>query len=228
MSPGRQRGTSRLETQTDANIEIAYFGLLPSFIGHGLGGALLTAAVERAWALGARRVWVHTCSLDHPPRPARLSGARLSGVPHRAHGTGSPRETSGAVAWCAAIGLWAARQHTCLQPSEPPGAGYREAPSVFPRLRRTKRCRLSPARAAGPWLRSTAPATPSTTPSASPKAPTSSASSPPRPDRASRTIYLPNVLTSAGLRLTLSLLPNRIAASRSSFPFGELSRNPPA
>jgi hypothetical protein len=31
-----------------------------------LGGALLTATVERAWALGARRVWVHTCSLDHP------------------------------------------------------------------------------------------------------------------------------------------------------------------
>lgn len=63
---GTPAGYFELETQTDGNIEIAYFGLLPSFIGHGLGGALLTAAVERAWALGARRVWVHTCSLDHP------------------------------------------------------------------------------------------------------------------------------------------------------------------
>lgn len=45
--------------------EIAYFGLLPTFIGRGLGGFLLTAAVERAWRLG-RRVWVHTCSSDHP------------------------------------------------------------------------------------------------------------------------------------------------------------------
>lgn len=45
--------------------EVAYFGMLPTFVGRGLGGYLLTAAVERAWQLG-RRVWVHTCSLDHP------------------------------------------------------------------------------------------------------------------------------------------------------------------
>ena len=43
-----------------------YFGLLPDFIGGGLGGALLTKAVERAFDLGATRAWVHTCSLDHP------------------------------------------------------------------------------------------------------------------------------------------------------------------
>jgi hypothetical protein len=30
------------------------------------GGVLLTAAVERAWEMGASRVWVHTCSLDAP------------------------------------------------------------------------------------------------------------------------------------------------------------------
>jgi GNAT superfamily N-acetyltransferase len=47
-------------------IQIAYFGLMPSFTGRGLGGYLLTEAVERAWEAGARRVWVHTCSLDHP------------------------------------------------------------------------------------------------------------------------------------------------------------------
>lgn len=39
---------------------------MPRFIGKGLGGALLTAAIERGWDMGARRVWVHTCSLDHP------------------------------------------------------------------------------------------------------------------------------------------------------------------
>jgi GNAT superfamily N-acetyltransferase len=52
-------------------------GLLPAFIGQGLGGHLLTVAVERAWAptgadqdvgggMGATRVWLHTCSHDHP------------------------------------------------------------------------------------------------------------------------------------------------------------------
>ena len=39
---------------------------MPSFIGKGLGGELLTAAIARAWDMGASRVWVHTCTLDHP------------------------------------------------------------------------------------------------------------------------------------------------------------------
>ena len=47
-------------------VEIAYFGLLPEFIGRGLGKHLLTRAVEQAWAEGANRVWLHTCTLDDP------------------------------------------------------------------------------------------------------------------------------------------------------------------
>lgn len=50
----------------DGETELAYFGLCPDFIGRGLGSALLTAAVERAWAAGAKRVWVHTSDRDHP------------------------------------------------------------------------------------------------------------------------------------------------------------------
>jgi GNAT superfamily N-acetyltransferase len=63
---GTPAGYFELEAQAAGDVEIAYFGLLPEFIGRGLGGPLLTATVERAWAMGARRVWVHTCSLDHP------------------------------------------------------------------------------------------------------------------------------------------------------------------
>lgn len=48
------------------DVEIAYFGLARPFIGQGLGGALLSAAIQEAWNWGAERVWVHTCSLDHP------------------------------------------------------------------------------------------------------------------------------------------------------------------
>jgi GNAT superfamily N-acetyltransferase len=49
-------------------IEIAYFGLLPEFTGRGLGGALLTSAIEEAWRTSPTpsRVWVHTCNRDHP------------------------------------------------------------------------------------------------------------------------------------------------------------------
>lgn len=63
---GTPAGYFELEAQSGDDVEIAYFGLLPRFIGQHLGGALLTLAVERAFARGARRVWVHTCTLDHP------------------------------------------------------------------------------------------------------------------------------------------------------------------
>jgi GNAT superfamily N-acetyltransferase len=47
-------------------VELKYFGLAPEAMGRGLGGWLLTEAVRRAWALGARRVEVNTCTLDGP------------------------------------------------------------------------------------------------------------------------------------------------------------------
>ncbi len=45
-------------------MNIVLFGLLPWAIGQGLGGWLLTQAIERAWALGPDVVTVNTCSLD--------------------------------------------------------------------------------------------------------------------------------------------------------------------
>jgi GNAT superfamily N-acetyltransferase len=48
------------------DVEIAYFGLSPSYIGRGLGGWLLTRAAETAFVLGARRVVLNTCTLDGP------------------------------------------------------------------------------------------------------------------------------------------------------------------
>ena len=43
-----------------------YFGVLPGYQGRGLGKYLLTRAVEEGWRRGANRVWLHTCTLDHP------------------------------------------------------------------------------------------------------------------------------------------------------------------
>src|SRR5207302_10488113 len=62
---GAPVGYFELRRDTDA-VEIVYFGLLPEFVGRGLGKALLTVAVRRAFELGAARVWLHTCTLDHP------------------------------------------------------------------------------------------------------------------------------------------------------------------
>lgn len=63
---GTPAGYFELEWQPEGAVELAYFGLLPQLTGRGLGGALLTRAVERAWERGARRVWLHTCDLDSP------------------------------------------------------------------------------------------------------------------------------------------------------------------
>ncbi len=63
---GRRAGYFELESQENGNVEIAYLGLLPEYIGQGLGGVLLTAAMERAWEIpSTRRLWVHTCTKDH-------------------------------------------------------------------------------------------------------------------------------------------------------------------
>jgi GNAT superfamily N-acetyltransferase len=63
---GTPAGYVELEQQREQHVEVAYFGLLPRFVGRGLGGYLLSMGVERAWTMGAGRVWVHTCSLDGP------------------------------------------------------------------------------------------------------------------------------------------------------------------
>ena len=64
---GIPAGYYELQCQLNRDVEIAYFGLAPEFIGQGFGGYLLTHAIRSAWNIpGTRRVWVHTCNLDHP------------------------------------------------------------------------------------------------------------------------------------------------------------------
>jgi GNAT superfamily N-acetyltransferase len=50
----------------DDSVEIAYFGIVAAEFGRGFGKHLLSSAVRDAWALGPNRVWLHTCTLDHP------------------------------------------------------------------------------------------------------------------------------------------------------------------
>jgi GNAT superfamily N-acetyltransferase len=47
-------------------VELAYFGLMPDFIGRGVGRYLLETVVDIAWTGPTQRLWVHTCDLDHP------------------------------------------------------------------------------------------------------------------------------------------------------------------
>ncbi|MDP7541101.1 MAG: GNAT family N-acetyltransferase [Candidatus Pelagibacter bacterium] len=45
--------------------EIAYFGILEDYFGNKLGGYLLSEAIKKSFRFGAKRAWVHTCSMDH-------------------------------------------------------------------------------------------------------------------------------------------------------------------
>jgi ribosomal protein S18 acetylase RimI-like enzyme len=48
------------------SIEIAYFGIFKEFFGKGIGGHLLTDAILTSFNQKINKVWVHTCTLDHP------------------------------------------------------------------------------------------------------------------------------------------------------------------
>ena len=63
---GAPAGFAELDRRQGTEIELAYFGMMPFFIGRGLGRYLLAWAIERAWSYEPKRLWVNTCNLDHP------------------------------------------------------------------------------------------------------------------------------------------------------------------
>ena len=63
---GTPIGYFELDSHLSYQTEITYFGLVPEFVGQGLGKALLNDAIESAWQLNNQRIWLNTCSLDHP------------------------------------------------------------------------------------------------------------------------------------------------------------------
>lgn len=64
--PDGPLGYAELDRRVPGEIELAYFGLFPKAIGQGLGKYLLNHVLHLAWSHAPRRVWVHTCDLDHP------------------------------------------------------------------------------------------------------------------------------------------------------------------
>ncbi|MEP7380687.1 MAG: GNAT family N-acetyltransferase [Gemmatimonadota bacterium] len=59
-------GFFELMRHDDEAVEIAYFGLVASRHGRGLGRAMLARAIDEAWKWGAASIWLHTCTLDGP------------------------------------------------------------------------------------------------------------------------------------------------------------------
>ncbi len=63
---GIPAGFYELDARDMPDMELAYFGIMPEFIGHGLGPYLLSQALETMWQRDPERVLVNTCTLDHP------------------------------------------------------------------------------------------------------------------------------------------------------------------
>ena len=63
---GIEVGMLELDHRQPGACEISYFGLIPELAGQGHGGWRIAQALMRAWTTQVDRVWVHTCTLDHP------------------------------------------------------------------------------------------------------------------------------------------------------------------
>jgi len=66
VQDGRDEGLLHLDFSESNQCELSLFGVTAGLIGSGAGRFLINRALERAWRPGVTRLWVHTCSFDHP------------------------------------------------------------------------------------------------------------------------------------------------------------------
>jgi len=63
---GVEIGILELDFRTEGECEIAFIGLVPELTGKGHGRWLMAQALALGWRRDVTRMWVHTCTLDHP------------------------------------------------------------------------------------------------------------------------------------------------------------------
>lgn len=63
---GIEIGLLELDYREKETCELSFVGLVPELAGQGHGRWLMAHALMRAWRPDVTRVWVHTCTLDHP------------------------------------------------------------------------------------------------------------------------------------------------------------------
>ena len=78
---GEPGGYVELDRRPEPDIDFAYFGIMPHFVGRGFGPYLMNWAVDQAWQYGPKRLTVNTCTLDHPK--AIRTYQRVGFVPYK-------------------------------------------------------------------------------------------------------------------------------------------------
>jgi GNAT superfamily N-acetyltransferase len=74
-SGGDEAGLLELDFRTPHECELSFFGLTPPFVGTGAGRWLMNRAIELTWSRPIKRLWVHTCTFDHPAALAFYVGS---------------------------------------------------------------------------------------------------------------------------------------------------------
>jgi ribosomal protein S18 acetylase RimI-like enzyme len=63
---GAPAGFTEIDFRMMPDADLCFLGIVPEFIGMGLGRYLLCEAIGIAWSRGPERLTVQTCTLDHP------------------------------------------------------------------------------------------------------------------------------------------------------------------
>ena len=59
-------GLAELDVSNRRDVELVHFGLIPEFLNQGIGKLFLNNIIYEVWNSGVDRMWLSTCSLDHP------------------------------------------------------------------------------------------------------------------------------------------------------------------
>ena len=66
VDDGRDEGLLELDFRGSGQCEIGMFGVTAKLVGTGAGHWLMNRALDIAWSRPVERVWLHTCTFDHP------------------------------------------------------------------------------------------------------------------------------------------------------------------
>ena len=90
---GEAIGVAELDLRRAGEVEIVLFGVVPDAIGTGAARHLMTTVLRRAFRAGVGRVWLHTCTFDHPDAVRFYRRAGFTAFKHGIEVMDDPRLT---------------------------------------------------------------------------------------------------------------------------------------
>ncbi len=90
---GVPAGFAELDRRNPPDIDLAFFGLMPEFIGRGLGQYFLNTVIGLAWTYKPHRLTVNTCNYDHPKAVQTYQRAGFTPFDQKRRDVADPRQT---------------------------------------------------------------------------------------------------------------------------------------